>query len=362
MLLRCFLLQPLALLFCLILTSSVNAQMYGADITNSEWKVSANPFACSLTHNIPSFGKAVFSRKAGGTEVFYLESQGKVAFPEGVAGAETLPPQWRNDLVPVPLGAFPVVAGNQPISLNSAQLAPVVAQLTAGMSVMYSSRPLVNASSSPSIVRLVLNAKNFAAGYKTYQQCISDIIPYIFAQVSRVTLTYAEKPEGLTAAHKAELSKIARYVKADPKVVGVFVDGHSDNSRPAEANDALSKQAAEWVSTYLVEQGVAADKITTRWHGDQFVIADNKVAAGRAQNRRVTVRLEDEAAHKEFMKKEEEKRKQDEKANAEKLAADSKKSEANLAASNSSSSRAKMTPEEISRMVEGYDLAHPKQP
>lgn len=349
----------------LLATNAASAQMYSADITSSEWKVSSNPFACSLTHSIPIFGKAVFSRKAGGAEVFYLESQGKVAFPVGVAGAETLPPQWRNDLVPVPLGAFSVVAGNQPINLNPAQLAPLVAQLTAGMSVMYSSQPIVGAASGSSIMRVVVNAKNFAAGYKIYQQCVANIIPYSFAQVARTSINYAEKAEGLTAAHKAELARVARYIKADPNVVGVFVDGHSDNSGTAEANEALSKQEAEWVAAYLVEQGVAADKITTRWHGDNFVIANNKIAAGRAQNRRVTVRLEDEAAHKEFMKKEDEKRKEDEKSAAEKLAADNKKTEANSAASGSSSgsssSRAKMTPEEISRMVEGFDLNKPKQ-
>jgi len=331
-------------------------------VTNSEWKVSPNPFACTLTHSIPNFGKAVFSRKAGGVEVFYLESQGKVAFPAGAAGVETLPPQWRNDLVPKPLGAFNAVAGKQPINLNSTQVAPLVAQLIAGMNVMYSSQPVATASSSSSIMRVVLNAKNFAAGYKAYQQCIADIIPYSFAQVARTLINYPEKPEGLTVANKADLAKIARYIKADPNVVGVFVDGHSDNSGTADANEALSKQEAEWVAAYLVEQGVAADKIITRWHGDKFVIADNKIASGRAQNRRVTVRLEDEAAHKEFMKKEEEKRKADEKANAEKTLADAKKAEVGGASSISVSSKSKMTPEEISRMVEGFDLAKPKQP
>jgi len=358
MLYRFRLLNPLTIAFCLTLTCAAHAQMYSADLTNSEWKVSASPFACSLTHNIPVFGKAVFSRKAGGAEAFYLESQGKVVFPAGVAGAETLPPQWRNDLVPVPLGAFAVVAGNQPISLKTVQIAPLVAQLTSGMNVMYSSQPVVTASSNSSVMRVVLNAKNFNAGYKSYQQCISDIIPYSFAQVERTFINYAEKPEGLTASNKADLTKVARYVKADPKVVGIFVDGHSDNSGTPEVNEAMSKQAAEWVSAYLTAQGVAADKITTRWHGDKFVIANNKIAAGRAQNRRVTVRLEDEAAHKEFMKKEEEKRNADEKAAAEKAIADAKSAEAGT--SNSSSSKAKMTPEEISRMVEGYDLAKPK--
>lgn len=358
MLFRFSVLYRLYIPFCFVLASVANAQMYSADLTSSEWKVSATPFACTLTHSIPVFGKAVFSRKAGGAEVFYLESQGKVSFPAGIAGAETLPPQWRNDLVPVPLGAFGVVAGNQPISLKSPQIAPLVAQLTAGMNVMYSSQPVATASSSSSVMRVVVNAKNFSAGYKSYQQCVAEIIPYSFAQVERTFINYAEKPEGLTTSNKADLTKVARYVKADPKVVGIFVDGHSDNSGTPEVNEAVSKQAAEWVSAYLTEQGVAADKITTRWHGDKFVIANNKIAAGRAQNRRVTVRLEDEAAHKEFMKKEEEKRKADEKAAAEKAIADAKSAEAG--AGNSSSSKAKMTPEEISRMVEGYDLTKPK--
>ncbi len=344
----------------LLLVSSAQAQMYGAELTNSEWKLSSNPFACSLTHRIPTFGKAIFSRKAGGAETFYLESDGHVVFPGTVAGSETLPPQWRNDLVPVPLGAMKVVAGNQPITLNPTQIVALVTQLSSGMNVMYSSQPLVTASSSSSIMRVVVNAKNFAVGYKSYQQCIADIIPYSFAQVARTTINYAEKPDGLTTAQKAELAKVARYIKADPNVVGIFVDGHSDKSGTPESSEALSKQAAEWVSAYLIEQGVADAKITTRWHGDSFVIADNKTAAGRAQNRRVTVRLEDEAAHKEFIKKEEEKRKADEKANAEKAVAESKKAEAGSATS-AASSKTKMSPEEISRMVEGYDLKNPKQ-
>lgn len=347
----------------LFVVSAANAQIYSADVTNSEWKVSATPFACSLTHSIPIFGKAVFSRKAGGAEVFYVESQGKVVFPAGIASAETLPPPWRNDLAPMALGAFEVTASSQPIQLNAAQFAPLVAQLATGMNVMYSSQPMVTASSSSSVMRVVLNAKNFSAGYKNYQQCIADIIPYSFAQVERTVIHYAEKPEGLTATHKADLTKVARYVKADPKVVSVFVDGHSDNSGTSEANEAISKQAAEWVAAYLTEQGVAADKITARWHSDKFVIANNKIAAGRAQNRRVTVRLEDEAAHKEFMKKEEEKRKLDEKAAADKVIADAKNTDGKNAgggASSSLSSKAKMTPEDISRMIEGYDLTKPK--
>ncbi len=343
----------------LLSVCTVNAQVYSADLTSSEWKVASNPFACSLTHVIPVFGKAVFSRKAGGTEVFYVESQGKVIFPPGATAVETMPPVWRSDIVPVSLGSITTVAGNQPISLAGAQLGSLVTQLSTGVNVMYSSQTLVNtSSSSSSIMRVVLNAKNFTAGYKSYQQCIANIIPYSFAQVARTFINYAEKADGLTTSNKADLNKVARYIKADANVVGVFVDGHSDNSHLADAIEAQSKQAAEWVSTYLVEQGVAANKITTRWHGDKFLIASNATAAGRAQNRRVTVRLEDETGHKEFMKKEEEKRKADEKTAADAAQAQTTKAEAGASANSSSSGR--MTPEEISRMVEGFDLKKTK--
>ncbi|MET0355571.1 MAG: OmpA family protein [Cellvibrio sp.] len=352
--------------------SPINAQIYSADLNNSEWKADTNPFACSLTHKIPNFGKAVFSRKAGGVDVFYLESQGKAVFPPGQTVLETAPPAWRSDILPVRVAEVNAVAGNQPISLTAAQIEPMAAQLSAGMNLMYSSQLVAAVSSSSSLMRVVLTAKNFAPAYKTYQQCVADIIPYSFAQVARTSIGYAEKSTALTAANKSDLNKVARYVQADAKVVGVFVDGHSDNLGTPEIREATSKQVAEWVSAYLNERGVAADKITTRWHADKFLIAKNTTEAGRAQNRRVTVRLEDEASHKEFLKKEEENRKADEKANQEKAAVDEKKSEVKAAdaktsattntstttnaTANSSSSRGRMSPEEISRMVEGYDI------
>jgi len=354
MLLSFGVLRSLCIGICLLLVNAANAQIYSVDLTHSEWKVSAGPFACSLSHSIPVFGKAVFSRKAGGGETFYMESLGKVNFPAGMAVMETLPPPWRNDLVPVPLGLFNAIGGDQPIILNATEVAPMVAQLKLGVNVMTSSQAVASASSGAAVIRVVLSAKNFSAGYTIYQKCIADIIPYSFAQVARTSINYAEKAEGLTAANKADLNKVVRYTKADPKVIGVLVDGHSDNSGTPEENEAISKQAAEWVAAYLTEKGIAADKITTRWHGDNFVIGNNKNAAGKAKNRRVTVRLEDEAIRKDFMKKAEEKREADEKAAAEKAIADAKNAEASASAS--SSSKTKMTPEEISRMVEGYDL------
>ena len=356
------------MLLCIVLIwlgAGARAQMYSSELASAEWKPVATPFACSLTHSIPNFGKAVLAHKAGGAETLIVETQGKVSFPLGPTGMETLPPVWRNDILPKALGSFMAVAGNQPISLNAVQIAAVVGELNRGTRVMFTSQPVrpLNSSQGLLVMRVVLEARNFPAGYKSYQQCEKNLIPYTFAQVARTTLNFDENAETLNAGQKLELAKVGRYVLADANVVGVFVDGHSDNTGAPETSEARSRVQAEAVSAALVAQGVSADKITTRWHGDKFPIADNAVSAGRAKNRRVTVRLEDEATRKLNEKKAAE-----EQAEADKKAAQkaTEKAEADKAAADTSATSFKspgdhrMTPEEISRMVEGLDLIDAK--
>ena len=52
----------------------------------------------------------------------------------------------------------------------------------------------------------------------------------------------------------------------------------------------LSQARAETVRKYLISQGVAADRITVRWRGEEEPIADNNTAAGRAMNRRAEIK------------------------------------------------------------------------
>ncbi len=323
--------------------SRAKEQIFAADIMSADWKPVSNPFACSITHSIPGFGKASLSHKAGGEEIFYIESQGKIIFPAGDTSIDTLPPVWRNNLLPINLGSVNAVAGKQPITLASSKIAQVVSQLSNGVKVMFSSSDLIekkinNASVVDlGVMRVVLESKNFAGAYKNYQQCIGELINYTFAQVARTLINYSEKPQGLTAATKVELSKVARYVRADQKVIRILVDAHSDNAEAVNINEAISKQYADWVSAYLVGQGVPADKITSRWHGEKFPIATNKTAQGRAQNRRVTVRLETEETQQENEKN----------AAARKAA---------LEAEKLNPDKGKLTPEDINKMVEGLDL------
>jgi len=63
--------------------------------------------------------------------------------------------------------------------------------------------------------------------------------------------------------------------------------GYTDNVGSAAGNLKLSKNRAEAIKTYLVQQGVDPSKITANGYGKARPIASNKTNAGRQINRRV---------------------------------------------------------------------------
>ena len=67
----------------------------------------------------------------------------------------------------------------------------------------------------------------------------------------------------------------------------VIVEGHTDAVGSDTYNMGLSQRRADSVRDYLVDKGVAADRLETRAFGESMPVADNDTAEGRAHNRRV---------------------------------------------------------------------------
>ena len=87
------------------------------------------------------------------------------------------------------------------------------------------------------------------------------------------------------------LKAITAILKEYPKASFV-VEGHTDSTGTnANFNQLLSERRAEKVVDYLVENGVAADRLTSAGFGENKPIESNMTAAGRSANRRVEVKL-----------------------------------------------------------------------
>lgn len=69
----------------------------------------------------------------------------------------------------------------------------------------------------------------------------------------------------------------------------VDVIGHTDSTGPANYNQSLSERRALSVADYVSARGVIPPRINTGGYGETRPIADNSMAAGRHQNRRVEI-------------------------------------------------------------------------
>ena len=85
----------------------------------------------------------------------------------------------------------------------------------------------------------------------------------------------------------AVLLEVANTLLRNNWVKKVRVEGHTDSRGPAVFNKDLSRRRALSVRNFLIEQGVAEDRLTSDGFGAEQPIADNRSRDGRSKNRRV---------------------------------------------------------------------------
>ena len=91
---------------------------------------------------------------------------------------------------------------------------------------------------------------------------------------------------------KARLDQLVNQLKADPKGIYIEIEGHTDNVGSKDLNERLGMERAETVKRYLYEQHqVPLHKINVISYGEDKPVAPNNTRDGRAQNRRVVVRI-----------------------------------------------------------------------
>lgn len=91
---------------------------------------------------------------------------------------------------------------------------------------------------------------------------------------------------------KMRLDEVINQIKADPKNVFIEIEGHTDNVGDKGYNEKLGMERAEAVKRYLYEaHQVPLHKINVISYGEDKPVAPNKTREGRAQNRRVVVRV-----------------------------------------------------------------------
>ena len=86
------------------------------------------------------------------------------------------------------------------------------------------------------------------------------------------------------------LNSVADVLKKYPDS-NIVVSGHTDSTGNDSINNPLSVNRAAAVKAYLVGAGVAGSRVTSVGYGSKQPVASNSTANGRAQNRRVEIKI-----------------------------------------------------------------------
>ena len=251
-----------------------------------EWTVEGDKFECRLTQPITDFGSGEFVRRAGEQATFRLKSFN----PMQGGGSATLlaaAAPWQPGRGDIDLGA--VKAGSGGVMFNSSQVQ--AGRLINGL--LDGRSPVVrHYSREGGVSEVRLLPVKFSKAYSDYQSCTAKLLPMNYEQVKQAEIGFPGTGTELDAQAKAKLQVILEFLKADPTVNHIELDGHSDNSGNRLTNRDLSRRRALAVLDYLKANGIPESQITMRFHGERYPLAPNTNPANRAKNRRVNVHLE----------------------------------------------------------------------
>ncbi len=103
-------------------------------------------------------------------------------------------------------------------------------------------------------------------------------------------LTFASGSAKIDAATSTEVDNMASILKTYPDLK-VSVEGYTDSQGNPGKNETLSAARANAVKARLMGKGITGDRIETKGFGAASPVATNETPEGRAQNRRIELRL-----------------------------------------------------------------------
>ncbi len=112
----------------------------------------------------------------------------------------------------------------------------------------------------------------------------------IMEEITLQGVNFESNSDRLLPGATSVLDDAAATLRKNPSIK-VEVAGHTDSDGAAAHNESLSTRRATTVHDFLVANGVTSDRMSARGYGESQPVADNATAAGKAQNRRVVLRI-----------------------------------------------------------------------
>ena len=136
-----------------------------------------------------------------------------------------------------------------------------------------------------------MNPVQFLSTYQKFNLCVSQLLPYDFDDIAFTVLSYESGGDQLTRESQRRLSQIAEYLKYDPEIDFIEIQGYTDSYGGRWMNEQLSVKRAEKVKSFFVAAGLSEERVQVEGFGERRHVAPNDTALERKKNRRVVLQL-----------------------------------------------------------------------
>lgn len=276
-----------AILLCTHSLARAETRVFAAALDKSKWMHSSNKLSCKLEHEIPEYGKLIFSQMAGEPEDLKLKVYYGRALVKELGEVKFLPPKWKVREQERPGISFRFRGQNQDVRFSSRQARQVLDALDKGFQPTFTHRDKTDLRQE---IEAHASIVNFNEHYKSYLSCQSNLIPYSFDEIRNSSVYFTTGSVRLDEEAKTWLGYVLEYAK-DPALRRIELAGFTDSVGSFRANHKLASSRVEEVQKYLLAAGVDEKQIKLRVFGEQRPQADNRSSHGRKMNRRVSIRV-----------------------------------------------------------------------
>ncbi len=270
--------------------ASATEKRYVASPQQSTWQMVTNtPLECRLVHPIPNYGDAEFSARA--SKKLNLDFELKMRRPMGDTrnvSLVSMPPAWR--------------PGESADRITNIQFYKQFDGYIGGQSAWtllselekgrYPTFSYQDWQSRDQRIEVALSSVLFQAQYNVFSDCIANLLPYSFEDISFTILHYDRgNSVELNKASQKRLAQIAEYIRYNDDIDLVLVSAYTDSTDGKSESQSLSEKRSEMLRKYFSSLGLPEDRIQAQGFGKRRPIADNESPIGKDKNRRVVISL-----------------------------------------------------------------------
>ncbi|EOB2571489.1 OmpA family protein [Vibrio fluvialis] len=275
---------------CSAFAAAAMEKRYVATPQQSSWQMAINtPLECQLVHPIPNYGDAVFTSHA--SKKINLDFELKMRRPMGDTrnvSLVSMPPAWR------PGESADRITNIQFFKQFDGYIGgqtawALLSELEKGLYPTFSYQDW---QSRDQRIEVALSSVLFQPKYNAFSDCVSNLLPYSFEDISFTILHYDRGDSvELNKASQKRLAQIAEYIRYNSDIDLVLVATYTDATDGKNESQSLSEKRAESLQKYFESFGLPADRIQVQGYGKRRPIADNASPIGKDKNRRVVISL-----------------------------------------------------------------------